>query len=182
MSGVELAGLVLGALPVAVAALELYKTKIGPLFFTIRRDYLKDLRALEFHQLEITHCLGKLLLPMLRDKTELEQLIASPSDEQWNEKIHPALEARLGQNYYPTFVKVVSDINQVLEELKSKLVVGDDDIQAQLKREVVSLLTLLLCHCGLTADNTLTCASHQSQLSKIRSQADIIYNELRENT
>ena len=104
MSGIEVAGLVLGALPLVISFLEHVRgasQRVGMLAH-FESENKKSLNDVEDEQLLFRLQLKKLLLPLVRDDvletTELEELMVDPGADGWkNQDVHKALRLRLGE-------------------------------------------------------------------------------------
>ena len=91
MSGVEVAGFVLAAFPLAISALEHYRETAETLgvFWKIRREYKIWTHSLNICRLAFEQNLEEFLLPLIADDVELQQLIADPDGPEWK---NPELE------------------------------------------------------------------------------------------
>ncbi|KPM46526.1 hypothetical protein AK830_g113 [Neonectria ditissima] len=123
MSGIEIAGLVLGAFPVAISVLEKYR-EVGDrfgFFMNIRREYKECLDDLKFQQLSFTSNLRHLLLPLVVDDDRIAVLLAHPGGESWKERsIGDLLEKRLQGSFelYMTFIeRMLSIVKEIQEAL-----------------------------------------------------------------
>lgn len=92
MSGIEIAGLGLGAFPLLISAMEHSENtkKVTGTWWRIRRAHGRDLGRVKDCQLEFTLNLKELLLPLLVDGMvnlgEYEALLAQPGGEGWREE------------------------------------------------------------------------------------------------
>ncbi|RYP86159.1 hypothetical protein DL770_004946 [Monosporascus sp. CRB-9-2] len=133
MSGFEVAGLVLGALPLVVTALESYSklAKIAGFWREIRREYRKFDADLKCQRLEFIMSLRVLLLPLVTagDKELINRLIADPQGDAWKDhEIETRLKAKL-QDQYELFEKIVYEIKQVVLDLESELSIDSEAVQ-----------------------------------------------------
>ena len=131
MSGFEVAGLVLGAFPIAIGALNKYRevaTRLG-LFFQIRLEYKKALDNLEFQQLAYTRHLKQLILPLVVDDDKIGALLKDPGGPSWKEQaVADLLEKRL-QDSFPLYMKCINGLQQVMEGLNHHLAVDTEVVQ-----------------------------------------------------
>jgi hypothetical protein len=123
MSGVEVAGFVLGAFPLLISALEHYRQTAEVLsdWWQIKREYRKCKDEIRFHQLAFEQNLEKYLLPMIVDEEELQELIANPGGPQWR---NPDLEEKLKERLpkaYDLFFSTILQMNDTMQELEKEI-------------------------------------------------------------
>jgi hypothetical protein len=123
MSGVEVAGLVLGAFPLLISALEHYRETAEVLsdWWQIKREYRKCKDEIRFHQLAFEQNLEKYLLPMIVDEEELQHLIAKPGGPEWR---NPDLEGKLKERLpkaYDLFFSTILQMNDTMQELENEI-------------------------------------------------------------
>jgi len=139
MSGIEVAGLVLGAFPLTIAALEHYRTTAETLgvFWKIRREYQKWIHGLNICQLAFEQNLEQFLLPLIADEDELQRLISDPGSSEWQ---NPDLEIRLRQRLpksYDLYLESIEHIKEVMNDLKSELGINKASFQSNLQEDNV---------------------------------------------
>lgn len=80
MSGVELAGLVLGAFPLLISALEHYRNlaDAAGIFWKIKREHRKWMHDLKICHLAFERNLQFLLLPLVADDEAIDKLLTDP--------------------------------------------------------------------------------------------------------
>lgn len=170
MSGLEVAGLVLGAFPIALEVLDRYKeaaTRFG-FWKNIKAKHKECHSLLKFHQLSYMNNLKLLLLPLtgLND-TRIDELLRNPGGKAWTEAgtVSEVLEKRLGDSY-DIYLQCIGDFKKWLEAMNHKLAF---DPETKLHRESLSavsqLATSTLDHRWLTRNN------------KSRSTADIVKDQ-----
>ncbi|KAH6984298.1 hypothetical protein BKA56DRAFT_580864 [Ilyonectria sp. MPI-CAGE-AT-0026] len=125
MSGFEVAGLVLGALPLIVGALESYSklAKKAGFWRDIRRKYQSFDTHLQCQRLEFIATLRVLLLPLVTagDNAQIHRLMADPLGDGWKDaEIETRLEKKL-QGQYELYTKIVSEIRQIVSDLEQEL-------------------------------------------------------------
>lgn len=83
MSGVEVAGLALGAFPLLISALEHYRhlADAAGVFWKIRREHRKWMHDLKICRLAFERNLQFLLLPLVADDDSIELLLNDPGGE-----------------------------------------------------------------------------------------------------
>lgn len=150
MSGFEIAGVVLGAFPIAIIALEKYRevAKLWGFWWEIRSEYQKCSSEVKFHRLGFTRNLKQLLLPMVSDKAQILRLLAEPGGKEWKEQsIAQQLEDRL-QDSYELYFEIIQQLQRAMEELQEVLAVDKTNVQDNLKMKVsnhISLLRIVGC-------------------------------------
>lgn len=128
MSGIEIAGLVLGAFPLLIYALESYRegAEVVGDWWRIERAYTKCKQDLRYHQLLFEGNIERFLLPLVVDDDKLKQLMENPAGIAWED---PELEKKLQQRLpkaYDTFLGVMVDINKLMESFKKALGVNNE--------------------------------------------------------
>jgi hypothetical protein len=133
MSGIEIAGLVLGAFPLLIFALESYRegAEVVGDWWKIERAYKKCKQDLKYHQLLFEGNIERFLLPLVVDDDELKQLMENPAGTAWED---PELEKRLQERLpkaYDTFLGVMIDINNLMEKFKKALGVDNEKFRTR---------------------------------------------------
>lgn len=143
MSGIEIAGLVLGAFPLIITALERYREGAELLsdWWRIQRAYKSCKREVEYHRILFETNVEEFLLPLVVDNEELKALMDSPAGEEWDD---PELEERLQQRLpksYNLFIDIMGEIRQLMEKLLKEMGVDNPVLQNRLSGDGdVSLL------------------------------------------
>ncbi|KAF2744653.1 hypothetical protein M011DRAFT_496157 [Sporormia fimetaria CBS 119925] len=123
MSGIEVAGLVLGAFPILIRALESYREGAEFLgdWWRIQRAYTKCRQDLQYHQVLFEGNVERFLLPLVVDDEELKNLMSDPAGEAWrDEELEARLKERLPKSYR-IFLDTMGNINDLMEDLKKEL-------------------------------------------------------------
>ncbi|TLD22747.1 hypothetical protein PspLS_07619 [Pyricularia sp. CBS 133598] len=124
MSGFEVAGAVLGAIPIALSALDGYKraAKKVNLFISIRKEYVICEKQLQFHQVGIKKHLRQLLLPLFQDEDDrLEMLLSNPGGEDWKHKdVTQLLKRHLGDSC-DLYLGYLADMRDIMLEIGREL-------------------------------------------------------------
>ncbi|KAI0447115.1 hypothetical protein F4803DRAFT_397577 [Xylaria telfairii] len=138
MSGIEVAGLVLGAFPIAIWGLERYRDvarRMG-FWYEIRSEYQRSSNELQFHRLSFERNREELLFPLITDENQLQDLIAKPAGPGWNDPaIQLALEKRL-QNSYHLYMEILVEMQETMQKLNTELSVDDIQFQRHIRNEV----------------------------------------------
>jgi hypothetical protein len=128
MSGFEIAGIVLGALPLIICAFENLQdaaTKLNRLV-EFQSEYNKTWGEIEDEELMYRLQLHKLLTPLVRDgvltKLELEDLLLDTSADMWKEPdLMAALKQRLGESYH-RYLANLDEIQQLAWQILYPLI------------------------------------------------------------
>ncbi|KAF2786117.1 hypothetical protein K505DRAFT_290273 [Melanomma pulvis-pyrius CBS 109.77] len=134
MSGIELAGLALGAFPILIHALESYREGAEVLkdWWHIQRAYKKCKHDLNYHRTIFEGNIERLLLPLVVDDDELTDLMGDPAGEAWeDEELEKRLKERL-PNSYNLLLDIVGSTNSIMESLKKELGVRNPQFQAKI--------------------------------------------------
>jgi hypothetical protein len=144
MSGVEVTGLLLGAFPLFISALERYRDTAETLgvFWKIRKEYKTWTHSLNICQLAFEQNLQELLLPLIVDEDELQKLIAEPDGPEWK---NPELEQRLRQRLpksYELYLESIDGIKDVMDQLKRELGIDKAGFQSRVSEQEVKLQSI----------------------------------------
>lgn len=138
MSGFEVAGIVLGAFPLAITALDKYRevaTRLG-LFYKIRLEYKKCRDALEFHQLTFTRHLRQLLLPLVVDDDRIAVLLADPGGDSWRDQAVAGLLRKRLQDSFALYVGYIEGMESVMKRVNRELAADSDAVQERVNAPV----------------------------------------------
>jgi hypothetical protein len=134
MSGLEVAGVVLGAFPLLVSGIEHWRdvAKVGGFFWQIRKEYTRCQRNVQFHEILYKKNLRELLLPLISDGDEVAKLIANPGGQRWADKaLQERLVGRLHDSYQ-LYQDTITEMNEIVEELKKELCFDKENVQDKL--------------------------------------------------
>lgn len=123
MSGIEVAGLVLGVIPILISGLEQWRksAEVVSDWWQIQKEYKKCTRELKCADLELTTSLERFLLPLLIDDDEIRLLMDEPGGPRWqNPDLEDTLKQRLPKSY-SLFVEVIEDINEVVQKIRLEI-------------------------------------------------------------
>lgn len=133
MSGLEIVGVVLGAIPICVIALDAYikGTEQRRRLKECRYDLISLRRVLTTHHSILENTCRSLLTGLVSDKT-LEQLVKSPNSKGWGHRaIAKALEKKLGASFQPC-LEALDDVYAELQTLRELFQTGPDGKVSQL--------------------------------------------------
>lgn len=134
MSGLEIAGLVLGTFPIALEVLDKYKEAARRLGFWLRiaAEHQKCDSKLQFQRLLYINNLRHLLLPMaMLDDAGIEELLNDPGGQAWekNETTY-MLKQRLGSSY-ELYLQCMVDFKEALSAMNHELALEPDQSQSR---------------------------------------------------
>jgi hypothetical protein len=122
MSGIEIAGLMLGAIPLVIAALEHYEDLITPAknFVNFQGELGRAIQELWNQYTFFEQSMEVLLRPVTTDQ-ELSEMIDNTNSKLWQD---PAIEQDLQRNLgkaYPSYMRTVNDIQKIMIGIAMKL-------------------------------------------------------------
>lgn len=122
MSGVEVAGLVLGAIPLVISALENYENVLDPTiaFMKYRGELYRARRELGNHHASFEQTMELLLKP-ITEPEELSDMIENTDSPHWTDPdIDQELQNKLGKAY-KAYLRKTQDIQAIIIELAACL-------------------------------------------------------------
>ncbi|KAF9770627.1 hypothetical protein IL306_011811 [Fusarium sp. DS 682] len=125
MSGFEVAGIVLGSIPIVVSALEYYMKGLGTLqnFRSYKRILKSLILTLKTEHVNLQNICEKLLIG-IAPQTRIEEMIKDPFGRLWKEQeIFDKLRLRLWTSLQ-VFDDRVQDMREAIEEMMEKLNIG----------------------------------------------------------
>lgn len=125
MSGFEIAGVVLGSIPIVVSALEYYAKGLGILenFRSYKRLLKSLILALKTEHINLQNICEKLLVG-IAPQTCIEMMIREPFGKLWSEEgINDKLRLRLWTSL-PVFDERVQDMKLAIQEIMGRLDIG----------------------------------------------------------
>jgi len=135
MSGLEVAGVVLGTFPLLLSGIEHWRdvAKVGGFYRGIRKEYTKCRRDIQYHEILYKNSLRELFLPLIPDAEKVAKLIADPGGPRWGDMaLQERLEGRLHDSYQ-LYQDTVTEMNEITEELKKELCFDKEIVQDKLK-------------------------------------------------
>ncbi|KAF3050884.1 hypothetical protein E8E11_010750 [Didymella keratinophila] len=126
MSGVEVAGLVLGALPLLLVGLQFYAEGIAVTkrYWKYREEVNSLLDDLEAENAVYQNSIEMLLLGVV-DAVDVTEFLANPGDELWKAaSFQRRLKKRLGTSYDP-YLSTIIKLEKSAEKFKERLKLSD---------------------------------------------------------
>lgn len=139
MSGIEVAGLVLGGFPILISALEKWKDGAQVLqdWWQIKREYRRCVHDIEYQSLSFERNLEECLLPLITDGDQLAILIADAGGDSWKApELEERLKKRLSDRAYRSYLATIGDMKDTMLELQDRaetiefgdLIAHDDEV------------------------------------------------------
>lgn len=129
MSGIELVGLVLGALPILMKSIEAYSETLSTAqrILSPRRE-LRRIRSRVNVALQVFRNTAQLLLLRIVEAKAASQLLKDPGSQWWHDvKFDQKLKSILGDSY-PAWLEVMEDINSAVEDIKIRLKISFEEV------------------------------------------------------
>lgn len=137
-TGVEVAGLVLGSLPIVLAGLEFYARgiKVSKRFWRWREEVNGLVDELRAENAVYQNSIETLLLGVV-DSKDVTEFLANPGGKLWMEAtFERKLKRRLGTSYDP-YLNTISRLRTAVEDFKKRLELGNlDQVQSQDRSDV----------------------------------------------
>ncbi|KAF2263450.1 hypothetical protein CC78DRAFT_465821 [Lojkania enalia] len=144
ITGIEIAGVILGSFPLVIHALECYGEGLETMqeWVRFRTDFNGFLSDFIRQQIFFRQHIEDLLSPVVDSEYQMGCMLDDPNHIEWKD---PRLEAKLkkrlpGMHEYETYMATVSAILAVLQKVQKKLDVTDDD---KARKPFASILCLL---------------------------------------
>ncbi|KAK5999132.1 hypothetical protein PT974_01521 [Cladobotryum mycophilum] len=130
MSGIEVAGLVLGAFPILLNCLEYYKKGFEPLeeWWNFRTKFISFIDDIRHQQMKYQDTLTRLLDPIVTDNKTLTELIDDPRNPRWKDgSLTGPLEQRLSSEQ-DRFFRIIDRMNEIMQSFNKLLQIEDGQI------------------------------------------------------
>lgn len=140
MSGFEIAGVILGSIPLVVATLENYGKGLSTLqrWRRYQRELQSLIRNLETERIKLQNVCEKLLIGLVPD-SRIEALIDNPMGDLWKEEeTLRKIRFRLGEGFN-VFEAIVSALKITIDEMGRRIDSQKDGMMSGLKRAVFTL-------------------------------------------
>ncbi|CAI6288377.1 unnamed protein product [Periconia digitata] len=122
VTGVEIAGLVLGSIPLIMKSLEFYTQGIATTkrFFRYHEQFQNLIRELSTENAVYINTLNILLVGVVKNK-DMPEFLSDPCGKRWkDDKFDQKLKQRLGASHDP-FMRTLGDLVQTIEKFKQML-------------------------------------------------------------
>lgn len=134
MSGLEIAGVLLGTFPLIISSLEHWRdvAEMGGIFWKIRKEYSKCREDVQYYEILFKRNLKELLLPLISDPDQVADLVADPGGTEWhNEDLKSRLQERLQESHL-VYIGIIREMNKTAGELRNELAFDSTAIQGHL--------------------------------------------------
>ena len=176
-TGIEAAGLVLGAFPLVISFLEHYRSGLETLqeWWRFRTEFLTFFHEVGVQSVFFSENLEALLAPLVDSEEEMEALLADPGGPQWRA---PGLEERLKERLpksYDWYKLTITAIDNILENLKKRLGIKPG-VSALLYRVMLkSPVNVLNLHCPTPGHFIARLESERQDPMGVRVCADTLH-------
>lgn len=140
MSGFEVTGVVLGAFPIAIAAVDGYKRLAQKVdaWNEARQTYRRCSADLKNEQLVFKRHLRMLVLPLVVDRDSAQVLLEDVSGQRWKDAdIADLLESKLGESY-ELYLGYMRRMEETLADLSEELKLDSDLVQDRMAAPVMN--------------------------------------------
>ena len=148
MSGIEIAGLILGALPIVISGIEHYAEGVATLgrFRRYQGELRMLINILSTEQMKLKNMCERLLLGVA-PRDGIDAMTGDPFGPLWkNEAVQKKIRARLWDSY-DSFERTLEDVHAAIQEMADRL--------------------------GLDHDGTVSGSKHTSQKTYVWTQSNI---------
>ncbi|GMF73808.1 unnamed protein product [Aspergillus oryzae] len=127
-TGIEIAGLVLGAFPLILSCLDYYREGMEPLeeWWSFRTHFIEFVDSINHQMMKYQENMTRLLDPIIADNDTLAALIRDSTDTRWSDgTLDDPLERRLASEC-DRFFRIVERMEKVVKDLKRLLQIDGD--------------------------------------------------------
>ncbi|KLU83003.1 hypothetical protein MAPG_02070 [Magnaporthiopsis poae ATCC 64411] len=145
MSGFEIAGVVLGAFPLAISAIDGYRRVARKVdaWRDVRLIYTRCSEDLKNEQLLFKRHLRLLVFPLVSDVVAAQDLLDNPSGPRWADAdIAELLEKKLGESF-ELYICYVQRIKEAIDDVSAEMESYSELVDEKRKQQAVSTLARL---------------------------------------
>ena len=135
MSGIEIAGLVLGSFPIILNCLDYYREGFEPLeeWWSFRTHFIAFVDDINHQMMRYNGNMTRLLDPVIVDNDSLTSLVQNAKDPRWTDgSLTDLLEQRL-PSQSERFLRIIQRMEGEISSLKKLLGIKDGEVRP--KRE-----------------------------------------------
>lgn len=128
MSGIEVVGLVLGAIPLAAKAFKVQAESVSTVGrYRKYKHILRDLyQEIDSERIEYLNTCELLLDGIVDDNIQKTRLLQNPGGDEWQgSELEDRLKRRLAGSY-ETYMNIIENMNNTVEEINALLKLGPD--------------------------------------------------------
>lgn len=128
MSGIEVAGLVLGGFPLLISAAEHYKEGFEPLlkWKRFRTEFISFIDAIDIEKQLFVNTIERFLIEADVPQDELKAFMTIPDYKGWEKNIQ-VFRSRLGPAY-SAYISTINAMRGLMEELQGLLLLKDGSV------------------------------------------------------
>ena len=133
MSGIEIAGLVLGSFPIILNCLDYYRKGFEPLedWWNFRTHFIAFIDDISHQMMRYNGNMIRLLDPIVADSDSLTTLVGNANDPRWIDgSLAHLLEQRLASEH-KRFLRIIQRMEEEIRELKRFLGIKDGAVRLQ---------------------------------------------------
>ena len=139
LAGIEIAGTILAIFPLIISAMEHYEEGFQPIkeWVRFRGEFATFLNTLVRQKIFFRQNIEELLSPIISSEYEMSALLDNPGGRAWTDtELNDRLRRRLPGKYeYECYTTTVSYILEVLEKLKGKLKIANNQVSITVSYE-----------------------------------------------
>lgn len=130
MSGIEVAGLVLGAFPILLNCLDYYRKGFEPLeeWFSFRTHFIAFVDNIRHQMMRYNKNMIQLLDPIISDNESLVRLVRDPTDSRWHDHSLDSLLEQSLSSELDRFFRIVGRMHEVMLDLNKLLQIEDGQV------------------------------------------------------
>ena len=131
MSGIEIAGLVLGSFPIMLNCLDYYRQGFEPLeeWWNFRTHFIAFVDDIRHQMMKYNENMVRLLDPMIVRSDSLTALVQDANDPRWTDgSLTQLLEQRLASEH-ERFLRIIQRMEEEIRDLKKLLGIRDGDVR-----------------------------------------------------
>lgn len=138
MSGFEIAGVVLGAFPLAISAIDGFRRVARKVdaWREVRLIYTRCSEDLKNEQLAFKRHLRLLVFPLVSDVVAAQELLDNPSGPRWADPdIAELLQKKLGESF-ELYICYVQRIKETIDNIRAEIETYSELVEEKRKRQV----------------------------------------------
>lgn len=132
MSGIEVAGLILGSFPIILNCLDYYREGFEPLeeWWCFRTHFIAFVDDINHQMMRYNGNMTRLLDPIAVDNDSLTTLVRDARDPRWTDgSLTPLLKQRLASEL-GRFLRIIQRMEEEIRGLKRLLGIKDGDVRS----------------------------------------------------
>ena len=133
MSGIEIAGLVLGSFPIILSCLEYYREGFEPLeeWWSFRTRFIAFVDDINHQMMRYNGNMTRLLDPIIADNDSLTSLVQNAKDPRWTDGSLTHLLKQHLTSEYGRFLRIMERMEEEIGGLKKLLGIKDGEVRPE---------------------------------------------------